>query len=138
MPSQKGRDVLLKIGDGGAPEIFTAIGAARTVSMTVNNQILDVTRLDGNGLQALKSDGGLQTMQILLDGLFKDAVAEEALRAAAFNRTSNNYLFSFPNGDVYAAAFIVQDYVRSGTYDGLEAFSLALFRNGGGSFMPGA
>lgn len=138
MPSQKGRDLLLKIGDGGTPEIFTTIGAARALSMTLDNRPVDATSMDGGGIQSLQSDAGVQSMQVVLQGLFKDAAAEESLRAAAFARTSKNYELLFPNGDKYAAAFVIESYARSGAHDGLEVFAVTLLRNGGGTFMAGA
>jgi predicted secreted protein len=138
MPSQKGRDLLLKIGDGGSPESFSTIGAARAVELALNNQPADATTMDGGGLQALQGDAGVQTLHIRLEGLFKDAAAEEALRAAAFARTSNNYELWFPNGDKYAAGFVVQEYHRAGSFDGLESFSVTLARSGAGVFTPGA
>jgi predicted secreted protein len=138
MTSHKGRDLLLKIGDGGSPEAFTEIGSARMTSLSLSNPLLDVTALDGGGLQALKPDGGVQAMQVRLDGLFRDEAGEEALRAAAFGRSLGNYKFVFPNGDVYAAAFAVQGYTRGGRHDGLETFTLTLNRSGGGIFTPGA
>ncbi len=137
MPSQNGRDLLLKIGDGGSPETFTTIGAARTVEMNINNQPADFTSMDSNGFEVLQADAGVQSLEIALQGLFKDSAAEETLRAAAFNRTANNYQLLFPNGSLYAASFIVSDYKRSGSYDGLESFSLTLRRSGGGAFTGG-
>ena len=138
MPSQKGRDLLLKVGNGGAPETFSTIGAARTAALTINNQPVDNTTMDGGGFQGLQADAGVQTMQVSLEGFFKDAAAEESLRAAAFNRSLNNYELLFPNGDKYAAAFVVQDYRRGGSHDGLETFAVTLVRNGGGAFTAGA
>jgi TP901-1 family phage major tail protein len=138
MPSQKGRDLLLKIGDGGGPETFTAIGAARTVAMTINNQPADATTMDSQGCQILLGEAGVQSLHIRLEGLFKDAAAEETLRAAAFTRSANNYELWFPNGDKYAAGFIVQEYQRGGTFDGLETFSVTLARSGSGTFTAGA
>lgn len=137
MPSYKGRDLLLKIGNGGSPETFATLGAARTVAMTINNQPIDSTTMDSAGLQALQADAGVQTMQVKLEGLFKDDSAEETLRTAAFGRTSKNYELIFPNGDKYAAAFVVQDYTRGGTHDGLETFNMTLLRNGSGTFTAG-
>jgi TP901-1 family phage major tail protein len=138
MPSQKGRDLLLKIGDGGGPETFTAIGAARTTSMTINNQPADATTMDSAGFQVLLGDAGAQTMHLRLEGLFKDAAAEELLRAAAFARAAKNYELWFPNGDKYAASFVIQEYQRGGTFDGLETFSVTLARSGAGTFTAGA
>lgn len=138
MPSQKGRDLLLKIGDGGDPETFATLGAARTTSMTVSNRPADATSMDDGGVRRLMGEAGMQDMRIRLDGLFKDAEAEELLRAAAFSGAARNYELVFPNGDKYAAAFAVEEYARGGIYDGLETFSVALLRSGAGTFTAGA
>ncbi len=138
MSLQKGRDLLLKIGDGGSPEIFTTIGAARTASISLNNAPADGTTMDSGGIQHFIADAGVQSLRIALDGLFKDSAAEELLRAAAFDRSVKNYALFFPNGDNYQAAFVIDAYARSGSAEGLEAFSLTLLRSGNGSFTPGA
>ncbi len=135
MASQKGRDLLLKIGDGGEVEVFTTIGAARIASVNINNNPVDVTAMNSRGLQALQADAGIQTLEIYLDGLFKDAVAEEMLRASAFNRSLKNYELIFPNGNKITGAFVVTSYKRDGAYDGLESFSVRLLRSGASSFV---
>lgn len=137
MTSYKGRDLLLKIGNGGTPETFTTLGAARTVAMTLNNQPVDATTMDDGGAQVFEPAAGLQTMQLRLDGLFKDSTAEETLRAAAFARTRRNFELYFPNGDKYAAPFVVDNYTRGGAHDGLETFSVTLLRSGTGTFTAG-
>lgn len=137
MPSQKGRDLLLKIGDGGAPETFSTIGAARAAEVILNNQPVDATTMDGAGIQSLAPDAGVQTLEITLEGLFKDAAAEETLRVTAFNRTQKNYQMFFPNGDMIAGAFVVRNYQRAGQYDGLETFSVTLARSGSSTYTAG-
>ncbi len=138
MPSQKGRDFLLKIGDGGSPtETFATLGAARTNALALNNNPVDSTTMDGSGVQALMADAGVQSLNITIDGLFKDAAAEESLRAAAFARTQKNFQLAFPNGDVYQAAFVIGEYGRGGSHDGLETFSATLIRTGSGTYTPG-
>lgn len=138
MPSHKGRDFLFKIGDGEEEETFLTLGAARIVSLSLDNQPLDATAMDSQGLQELDAAGGVQTMVLRLDGLFKDTAAEEMLRAQAFNRTTAQYQILFPNGDQYTAGFVVEQYSRSGSFDGLESFTATLRRDGAGSFTPGA
>lgn len=137
MPSHKGRDLLLKINSAGSPTVFTTIGAARTTAMTINNNPQDATTMDSDGLQQLDIQAGVQSMQIRLDGLFKDAAAEETLRDAAFARAARRYQMVFPNGDMYEADFIVESYSRGGTHDGLETFGVVLSRTGGGTFTAG-
>jgi predicted secreted protein len=128
---------LLKIGNGGSPETFTTIGAARTAEMSIDNKPADITSMNSNGVAVLQADAGVQSMEIMLQGLFKDSAAEETLRAAAFNRTANDYQLLFPNGAMYAARFVIGDYKRSGSYDGLESFIVTLLRSGSGTFTAG-
>lgn len=137
MPFHKGRDLLLTISDGGSPEIFTAIGAARTTSLVLGNAPVEATSMDSGGVQRLVSGAGVQRMRVRLDGLFRDDAAEALLRAVAFSGASRRYRLVFPNGDSYEAAFIVQDYARGGTHDGLESFSATLLRDGAGIFTAG-
>lgn len=134
MPSQKGRDLLLKIGDGEEDETFTAIGAARTVAMTVNNQSADATSMADGGIQVLNAAAGVQSLSLRLEGIFKDSAAEESLRARAFSRAACHFLLQFPNGDSYSAPFVVESYNRGGSFDGLETFGVTLLRAGEGVF----
>lgn len=135
MAGQQGRDFLLKAGDGATPvETFQTLGAARVVSLSVNNNPVDNTTMQDNGVQHLVADAGVQSMQVTVDGLFKDSVAEEILRDAALNRLQKNYQLFFPNGDSIEAAFIVTDYRRAGRYDDLESFSATLIRSGTATF----
>jgi len=134
MTSQKGRDLLLKIGDGGEDEIFTAIGAARSVAMTVNNQPVDATSMADGGVQNLNAAAGVQSLSLRLEGIFKDSAAEESLRTVAFDRTARHFLLQFPNGDSYSAPFVVESYMRGGNHDGLETFGVTLLRAGAGVF----
>ncbi len=137
MASQKGRDFLMKIGDGQPSETFTALGAARTNAMRINNNPVDDTAMDSNGIQSLIGDAGVQTMELTIDGLFKDADAEEVLREKAFSGAAANYQLAFPNGDVLEASFIIREYSRGGTYDGLETFSAVLLRSGASTYTSG-
>jgi predicted secreted protein len=134
MPVQKSRDLVLHIGDGADPEGFLPIAAARLAAVSLSNTPADATALDSGGVQALEAAAGGQELRVRLDGQFRDQAAEEALRAAAFGRTADNYRLAFPNGDTYTAAFVVRDYTRGGSFEGLEEFSVTLQRSGGGTY----
>ena len=43
MAAQKGADLLMKIGDGGSPESFTTIGGMRSTSLSMNDEMVDIT-----------------------------------------------------------------------------------------------
>lgn len=134
MPSHKGRDLLLKIGDGAEEEVFATLGAARTATMTLNNQSADATTMADGGIQMLNAAAGVQSLSIRLEGIFKDSAAEETLRGIAFDRSTRHFRLQFPNGDRYTAPFVVDSYARSGSHDGLESFTVTLSRSGAGVF----
>ncbi len=136
MSIQKGRDLLLQVGDGAEEENFTDIGAARATAVAVNNHPIDATTLDDD-VQVLRGEAGVQSMEISFDGHFRDGAAEEVLRAAAFSGTARTCRLVFPNGDAYQAAFVVTAYRRAGDVEGLETFSATLARSGAGSFTAG-
>ena len=46
MAAQKGRAVLMKIGNAGSPEAFTTIGGMRSTTLTLNDETVDVTNKD--------------------------------------------------------------------------------------------
>ena len=41
MSGQKGRDVLIKIGDGGAPEAFVTVAGVRAKTISLNARSVD-------------------------------------------------------------------------------------------------
>ena len=132
MTSYHGRDFLLKIGNGDDPENYQTLGAARTNNMSINNNLVDATTMGDAGIQNMMADAGVQSMQVSIEGLFKDSIAEEILRQTAMDRQKRNFELHFANGDIYQASFVIQDYSRTGTYDDLESFSASLIRSGDG------
>ena len=49
MTVQAGKDILLKIGDGGAPEVFTTVAGLRARTIALNARTVDVTDGDSAG-----------------------------------------------------------------------------------------
>jgi len=133
MPLQKGRALVLKIGDGGAPETFHALGAIRAVRLDIAQPPPEAASLRGGGFSRPRADAAVQVMDIAVEGLFHDSAADSLLFAAALARTETNFILCFPNGDSYAAAFAITAYSRSGESEGLEGFSAALRRAGAGA-----
>lgn len=137
MPSQPGRDLLLKVADAATPETYHTVGAARMTAFDLVNEAPETTAV-GADAAATYAAGGVQTARISLQGLFKDSAAEERLRALAFAPQAAPCQLVFPNGDCYAADFIIESYRREGTHDGLESFTMTLLRTGSGSWTAGA
>lgn len=130
MAAQKGRDFLLKMGDGASSEAFTTVAGLRNVSFSVNNSIVDVTTKSNAPNRTLLEQAGIRSVSISADGLFEDTAFEETLRAASFDDTINNFQIILPNEDTLEGAFEVSSYQRSGSHDGAETFSLTLESSG--------
>ena len=52
MTAQKGKDLLIKIGDGTSPENFTTVAGLRATSLAFNAQGVDVTNADSARLRS--------------------------------------------------------------------------------------
>lgn len=129
-----GRDVLLKIGDGGASPAFASLGVARATGFDVVTAPADVTEVGSGIAPRYSGAAGRQDARITLQGIFKDSAAEAQLRSVALAADTRRYQLVFANGDVYEADFIVESYKREGTFDALEAFAAVLLRSGEGTW----
>lgn len=125
----KGRSLLLKLGDGASPEIFTAIGGIQAKSISINNAPVDVSD-DSAGYQKMLADGGIQSMEISGNGIIKDNVQAKALVAAAVARTEKNYQLVSGLGDTFQGTFVISQMQRTGNHDGAETFSITLQSSG--------
>lgn len=126
MPAKSGAMVLIKIGDGGDPELFTTIGGLRTASLILNNQLLDSSHVDSGEWKQLANSAGVKSLAVTGNGIFTDASSEEVLRQNAFASSVNKYQLFLANGDYVTGPFVVASYERSGSHDGAESYSIIL------------
>ena len=130
MTAQKGPLVLIKVGNGASPEVFTTVGGLRTSGMQLGNHVLDATNIESGAWRQLLGSAGILSLNISGSGLFTDAASEEAVRGFAFAGSLNNYRFIFANGDYVTGPFMVTSYDRSGNYDAEEIYSMTLESGG--------
>ena len=126
MTAQNGALVLIKVGNGASPEVFTTVGGLRTSKLTLNNHALDATNVESGAWKQLLGNAGVSSIFIHGTGLFTNSSAEETLRGYAFAGSASNYKFIFANGNNITGAFMVTEYERSGNHDGEEMYSLTL------------
>lgn len=124
-----GRSFVLKKGNGASPEVFAAIGGARSTSLSINNNPVDVS--DASSVyQKMLATGGIQSMEVSLDGVCKDNAMFEALELAAVNRTASNYQMTSGSGAVFEGTFVITSFQRTGPHDGAETFSASFSSHG--------
>ena len=126
MTAQNGALVLIKVGNGGSPEIFSTIGGLRTSRMVLNHAVLDATNRESGPWKQLLGNAGINSLTIEGTGLFTNSASEETLRGYAFANSANNYTFIFANGNNVSGPFMVTAYERSGNYDEEEIYQLTL------------
>jgi TP901-1 family phage major tail protein len=127
MAAQKGRSLIIKQGTASGG---TTVAAVRTISMTVNNTMVDVTTKDSAGTRALLEDGGITSLSIQVEGVFTDAAVEETVRGYAFANSINAFGLVLPNSDTIDASWQITNYTRSGGFDDAEVYSFTLESSG--------
>lgn len=127
MTAQSGKDLLLKIGDGGDPESFASVAGLRAKTITLNARTVDATNADSPGAwRELLSGSGVKSCVISGNGIFVDAAADEAVRAAFFTQSADTWRIVVPDFGTIEGAFLVTSLEYSGRHDGEAAYALSL------------
>ena len=135
MSAQKGKDLLIKIGNGATPETFTTVAGLRATTLAFNAQNVDVTNSDSaDQWRELLDGGGVKSATISGSGVFKDAASDAALRTAFFNQTLSNWQIVIPSFGTGAGPFKIASLQYDGPYDGELKLSLSLASAGALTF----
>jgi len=125
MSAQKGRSILLKVGDGASPPTFTTIGGVRSRTITLNNETVDITTSDEAPWRQLLADTGLRSCSMSGSGVFKDDAAINTVENAAFNGTIDEYQIVFGNGDIIQGLFQLTSFEYAGEHVGEQTYSIS-------------
>ena len=137
MSAQRGRDLLVKIGDGGQPETFATVAGLRATTLSFNSTTVDVTNADSaNQWRELLADAGVKSAAFSGSGVFKDAASDESLRSAFFNQIAPDFQVVVPNFGTVTGAFQIASLQYEGPYDGELKLSLSLASAGALTFTP--
>lgn len=135
MTAQRGRDLLIKIGDGAVPEIFTTVAGLRATTLTFNATTIDITNADSAEMWRELLAAGVKSATISGSGVFKDAASDLTLRSAFFAQTLTNYQIVIPHFGTITGPFKLTQLQYEGPYDGEVKLSLSLASAGALSFV---
>ena len=131
-----GRKLVLKLGDGADPEVFTTIAGLRDTTVTRTDSEVNTTTKDDNGYRTLLSDRTMQALSISGTGVFVDS-ATFADTVTAFNAgTLNNFEIDVVStdattaGEVLEGAFKITQLEQAGAHDGEVNYSITLESSG--------
>jgi len=135
MTAQRGKDLLLKIGDGASPENFTTLAGLRATTLAFNAQSIDITNADSADMWRELLNAGVKSATISGSGVFKDAASDAALRTTFFNQTLCNWQIVIPHFGTVSGPFKLASLSYEGPYDGEVKLSLSLASAGALTFV---
>lgn len=126
MPAQKGRSFLIKANTTGST--YAAIGGAREGTVTINNELEDVTTSDDSGVRKLLEGAGVNSVSIKLQGVYVEDAAINLVRTDAATNAHRNYQVVVPGTapKTYQGSMMVASFEEAGTYNGMVTYNLTL------------
>jgi TP901-1 family phage major tail protein len=135
MTAQRGKDLLIKLGDGGSPETFTTVAGLKATTLAFNATTIDITNADSTDMWRELLAAGVKSATISGSGVFRDAASDAALRTAFFNQTLANWQIVIPSFGIVSGPFKLTQLHYEGPYDGEVKLSLTLASAGALSFV---
>ncbi len=127
MAGQKGRDVLIKISDGGDPEAFITLAGIRSNEIELDAQAVDGTAADSpNGWRELVAGAGVKSARVRGRGVFKDAASDTRMRDLFFAGEIARWQLIIPGLGRLTGPLQITELKWGGEHDGEATFSIDL------------
>ena len=124
MAAQKGKDLLLKIEDGGS---FVTVAGLRTRQIMFNAETVDVTNAESTGRwRELLAGAGVRRASIAGSGVFRDAASDATLRQAFFDGAIRSFQMAIPDFGVVSGPFQIVSLEYRGDHAAEVTFEIAL------------
>lgn len=135
MSGQKGRDVLIKIGDGDDPEVFVTVAGIRAKTISLNARAVDGTSGESpDAWRELIAGAGVKSASVSGAGVFKDAASDALIQQAFFAQAITRFQLIVPDFGTLEGPFVIEALDYSGDHDGEAAFAITLASAGALSF----
>jgi TP901-1 family phage major tail protein len=136
MTAQRGKDLLIKIGDGASPETFTTVAGLKATGLAFNATTIDITNADSTDMWRELLNAGVKSATVTGSGVFRDSASDLTLRSAFFNQTLSNWQIVIPSFGIVSGPFKLTQLQYQGPYDGEVKITLSLASAGALSFTP--
>ena len=135
MTAQRGKDILLKIGDGASPETFTSVAGLRARTISLNAKTVDATDSDSAGRwRELLAGAGVKSASVSGAGIFRDAASDALVREAFFAQEARTWRLVVPDFGVLEGPFLVAALEYAGEHEGEATYALTLASAGAVTF----
>ncbi len=127
MTAQHGKDILLKIEEPSGSATYVTMAGLRARTISLNAQAVGVTHTDSpNAWRELLPGAGVKTASVSGSGVFKDAGADELVRAAFFAQDIRNWQIIIPDFGSLTGPFQIAALEYAGDFDREAVYSLTL------------
>ena len=124
MTAQKGKDLLIKIDDGGS---YVTIAGLRARRLAFNAEAVDITDAESAGRwRELLGGAGVQRASLSGGGLFKDQTSDALARAVFFAGEIRDWKVAIPDFGTVTGPFQITALDYAGRHDGEMTFAIAL------------
>ena len=135
MAAQRGKDILLKIGDGASPETFTTVAGLRARTISLNAKTVDATDGDSAGRwRELLAGAGVKSASVSGAGIFRDAASDALIREAFFAQEARAWRLVVPDFGTIEGPFLIAALEYAGEHEGEATYALTLASAGQVSF----
>ncbi|MCA3699176.1 MAG: phage major tail protein, TP901-1 family [Brevundimonas sp.] len=136
MAAQRGKDILLKIGQGAGTFVTVAGLRARTISL--NARTVDATDADSAGRwRELLGGAGVKSAAVSGQGIFRDAASDALIREAFFEQAAKTWRLIVPDFGTLEGPFLVSALEYAGDHEGEATFAISLASAGEIGFSAG-
>jgi TP901-1 family phage major tail protein len=127
LAAQKGKDILLKIGDGAETEVFTTVAGLRARTISLNARSVDATDSDSAGQwRELLAGAGVRQASVSGAGVFRDAASDALIRTAFFAQSADNWRLIVPDFGTLEGPFLVAALEYAGEHEGEATYAITL------------
>ena len=124
MTAQKGKDLLIKIDDGGG---YITVAGLRARRLAFNAETVDITDAESAGRwRELLSGAGIQRASLSGSGLFRDQASDALVRSLFFAGEIRDWQVAIPDFGTVTGPFQITALEYAGRHDGELTFEIAL------------
>ncbi|MDP4021412.1 phage major tail protein, TP901-1 family [Methylobacterium sp. NEAU 140] len=125
MGAQRGKDLLIRAGDGAGG--FVAVAGLRARQITLNAETVDVTNADSAGRwRELLAGAGVRRAALSGSGVFRDQASDARLRQIFFDGTIETYQVVVPEFGTLQGPFQIASLEYRGDHAGEVTFDMSL------------
>jgi TP901-1 family phage major tail protein len=136
MAGARGRDVAVRISDGGEPETFALVAGIRARTIVLGAGLVEATTAESPGAwRVLIAGAGTKRIDVAGSGAFRDAASDALLRAAFFAGEAPRLRLEVAEFGALEGPFAIAELAYGGEHDGEAMFSIRLASAGVVTFV---